>query len=156
MGFAESDSLFEFLGAIERLPWVIDEISELIVIGFVTEGPPSRGIYLDFRIFLGHQGFHWVSIPHMRFLGWRTGLRDASVEAIVSRVSFVWSFVRCRGRDTAIGLGSFCRTLTMRSVQLLMWLVALSKAGRWALLTLMADSQMAFEVSLPDKHPMQS
>jgi hypothetical protein len=35
--FDKSDGLFEVFVAIKGLPWVIDEISELIVIGIVTK-----------------------------------------------------------------------------------------------------------------------
>jgi hypothetical protein len=114
VGFDKSDGLFEVFGAIKGLPRVIDEISELIVIGIVTEGPPSRGMYLYFRIFLVHRSFPRVSLLRIGFLGRRMGLRDVSVEAIVLGVGFLWNFVECRGRDTAIGFGGFCRTLPMR------------------------------------------
>jgi hypothetical protein len=152
VGFDKSDGLFEVFGAIKGLRRVIDEISELIVIGIVTEGPPSRGMYLDFRIFLVHRSFPGVRLLRIGFLGRRMGLRDASVEAIVFRVGFLWTFVECRCRDTAIGFGGFCRTLLMRSVQVSTRRVALSMAGRWRRLALMADSQMEFKVSPPDKH----
>jgi len=42
VGFEESDGPFEVISAIKQLPRVIDEISELIVIGIVTGGPPSH------------------------------------------------------------------------------------------------------------------
>jgi hypothetical protein len=50
VGFDESNGLFEVFGATKGLPRVIDEISELIVIGIITESPPRCGMYLDFRI----------------------------------------------------------------------------------------------------------
>jgi hypothetical protein len=97
----------------KELPQVIDEISELIVIGIATEGPPIRGIYIYFRIVLVHRSFPGVSLLRIGFLGRRMGLRDSSVEAIVFGVGFHWTFVECRGRDTAIRFGAFCRTLPM-------------------------------------------
>ena len=114
MAFDECDGLFEVFGALKGLPRVIDEISELIVIGIVTEGPPSRGMYLYFLIFLSHRSFPGVSLLGIGFWCRRMGLRDASLEAIVIRVGFLWNFVDCRGRDTALGFGGFCRTLPMR------------------------------------------
>jgi hypothetical protein len=69
VGFNESDGLFEVFGAIKGLPRVIDEISELILIGIITEGPPSCGMYLYFRIFLVHRSFPGVSLLHIGFLG---------------------------------------------------------------------------------------
>jgi len=134
------------------LPRVIDGISELIVIGIVTEGPPSWGIYLDFSIFLVHRSFPGVCLLCIGFLGWRMGLQDTSVKAIVFGVGFLWNFVRCRGRDTVIGFGGFCRTLPMRRVQSATRRVALSITAWWRRVTLMADSPMAFKVSLPDKY----
>jgi len=120
VGFDGSDGLFEVFSAIEQLPQVIDEISELIVIGIVTESPPSDGMSLDSGIFLVHRGFPGFSLLLIALQGRRMGLRDESVEAIVFEVSFLWNVVECRGRDTAIGFGGFCRTPPMRWVQLSM------------------------------------
>jgi hypothetical protein len=111
--FDKSDGLFEVFGAIKWLPWVIDEISELIVIGIVTKEPPSRGMYLYFRIFFVHQSFPGFSLLRIGFLGQTMWSRDSLAEAIVFRVGFLWNFVECRGRDTAIGFGGFCRSPTM-------------------------------------------
>jgi len=112
--FDESDGLFEVFGPIKGLPLVIVQIMELIVIGIVTEGSLSIEIYLDYCRFLVHRSFAGVSLLRIRLLGLRMGLQDVSVEAIIFRVGFLWHFVECRGRDTAIGFGSFCSTLPMR------------------------------------------
>jgi hypothetical protein len=114
VGFDESDGLFEVFGTIKWLPRVIDAISELIVIGIVTESPPSHGMYFYFRMFFIHQRLPGVSLLRIRFLGWSIGLCDASVVAIVFGVGFLWNLVECRVRDPAIGFGGFCRTLPMR------------------------------------------
>lgn len=83
VGLNTSDGLFEVIGAIEGLPPVIDEISELTEIGIITEGPPSCVMYVDFGIFPVDQGFPGVSLLFLRCLGWSLGLRDVSVQAIV-------------------------------------------------------------------------
>jgi hypothetical protein len=114
VGFDKSDCLFEIFGAMKGLPQVIDDISELIGIGIVTEGPPSCGIYLEFRNILVHRSFPRVSLLRIGFLGRRIGLRDTSAEAIVFGVGLLWNFVTCRGQDTATEFGGFCRTLPMR------------------------------------------
>jgi hypothetical protein len=71
-------------------------------------------MYLYLRIFLVHRSFPGVSLLRIGFLGQRMGLQDAPVEAIVFGVGFLWNLVQCRGWNTAIGFGGFCRTPPMR------------------------------------------
>ena len=113
------DGLFEIFSAMKRLPWVIDEILELIGIGIVTDGPPSHGMYLDFQIFFAHQFFPGVSLLCIRFQSRRMGWGDASVEAINVGDGLLSNWVERRGRDTAIRFRGFCQTVPMRWVQLL-------------------------------------
>lgn len=81
MGFNESDGLFRVSGGIEGLTEMIDEISELIVMGIVTKGPPGRKIYIDYRIFLVHWSFPGVSHLHVGFWGRRMGFLDPLLES---------------------------------------------------------------------------
>jgi hypothetical protein len=88
VAFDKSDGMFEVFRAIKWLRWVRDEISELIVIAKVTDSSPSRGMFVNYRIFLFHRSFPAVSHHHIEFLWLRMWLRQVTVEAIVYRVCF--------------------------------------------------------------------
>jgi hypothetical protein len=64
------------------------------VIGIITEGSRSHGMYLDLRIFLVYQSFPAVSFFRIGFLGPRMGLLETSLEAIVFAVGFLWNFLQ--------------------------------------------------------------
>jgi len=153
VGINKSDGLCEVFSTIPWLPEVIDEILELIVIGIVTDGPPSCGMHISIRSFHIHRGFPWVTLLRIGLLGWTLGSRDTSVGSIIFGVSFHWTFVECSGEDTGIQFWGFCKTLLMWWVELSMWGLALWIAGRRRQLTLIADSQMALTVSPPDNPP---
>ena len=111
--FDESDGLFELFGALIGLPRVLDVILELMVFGSITKGRPSRGMYVEFRMSVIHRSIPHVSGLGIGFLGWRMGLWDALVEAMIFGVAFLWNFLERMGRDAAIVLSGFCGTLPM-------------------------------------------
>lgn len=114
LGFNESDSLCEVLGAIKVLPQVVDEISKLIVKGIVTELPPNHGMYLYCRMILVGWSLSGDSLLSIRFRSRRMGLWDLSGEATVLVVGVLWTIAECRVCDAAIRFGRFCRTLPIR------------------------------------------
>jgi len=152
-GFKESDGLCEIFGTVTGLPLVADEISELIVIRIVNEGCPSHGIYLDFKIFIMHWSFPRVSLLLISFLGRRIEVWEVLAEAILLGVRCLWNLDNCMGWNGCIGFRGFYKTLPMRRVQSSMRWVALWISRCRRQLSLMAESQMVFKVSLRDKHP---
>jgi len=66
--FHQSDGLLEAFGTLQGLPRVMDVISERIVIGIISKGPPSCGMYLNFQIFLTSRNFPGISLLRIKLL----------------------------------------------------------------------------------------